>query len=158
MLRRIDRWFSKPDAPPIAPVRIRLCTIWDASKSKTPRSEIVNLADPNRLSDLTRYFWNLCNAEARAVGESADAVNAFRRFVLNICNYRQGSDPCLGSSWLFCAGDESYPEEFPFVFICPTPDPNLSEVEAPPKPEGYTPNIHMFLRQRNNVDLCHCPC
>jgi hypothetical protein len=97
MLRRIDRWFSKPDVPPIAPVRIRLYTLWDAAKIKTPQSEIVNFADPNRLSDLTRSFWNLCNAKARAVGESADAVNAFRRLVLNICNYRQGSASNLSS-------------------------------------------------------------
>ena len=158
MLGTIANWFSKPDDPPIATVRIRLYTIWDSAEIKPPQSEIVNLADSTWLSDLTRYFWNFCYAEAKAVGKSADTVNAFRCFVLNICNYREGSDPCLGSSWLFCAGDESYQDEFPFVFICPTPDPSLSEAGAHAKPDRYTPNIQVYLQRRKNVELRHGPC
>jgi hypothetical protein len=59
--------------------------------------------------------------------------------------------PC--SSWLFHAGDESYPEEFPFLFICPTPDPSLTDEGAPPRPAAYEPNFELFLQRWRNPGL-----
>jgi hypothetical protein len=37
----------------------------------------VDLAAAKQLFDLMRGFWNLCFVEARAVGESAKAIDAF---------------------------------------------------------------------------------
>jgi hypothetical protein len=158
MLRTIARWFSKrrpsgPQGPSVPGFKIRLYVIDDEEEIKPPFSRIVDLADAKQVFDLTRGFWNLCFVEARAVGESADAVGAFRRFITNVCNYRQGAEPRPGSSWLFHAGDESYPAELPFLFLCPTPDPSLTDESVPPRPAGYEPNFELFLQWRRDPNL-----
>src|SRR5262249_19798080 len=132
MLWKIARWFSKrrplwPQGPSVPGYKIRLYLIDDEEEIKPPFSRIVDLSNDKQMFDLTRGFWNLCFVEARAVGESADAVSAFQWFIINYWNYRQGAEPRPGSSWLFHAGDESYPEAFPFLFLCPTPDPSLTD-------------------------------
>src|SRR5262249_13689470 len=127
-------------------LRIRLYTIWDEARVedvKSPASEIEDLDDSKCVFNLNRFFGNGCFLEARAIGESVAAVDAFRRFVMR-GGYDQGPVPRAGTSWLYQSGDESYPEEFPFVFLCLTPDPSLSEVVLPPKPSPYRPNFQPF--------------
>src|SRR5689334_4656120 len=117
--------------------KIRLYTIWDEARLedvRAPTSEIEDLGDSKCVFNLNRLFGNGCILEARAIGESIDAMDAFRQFVRR-GGYNKGSPPYPGSSWLYQTGDESYPEEFPFVFLCRTPDPALSEFLLPPRSE-----------------------
>ena len=134
-------------------LKIRLYTIWDEDRVgdvNPPASQIDDLGDSSCVFNLNRFFGNGCFLEARAIGESVEAVDAFRTYVMR-GGYDQGPAPFPGASWLTQSGDESYPGEFPFVFLCLTPDPALSEIVVPPKPELYRPDFEQFMQRRRRA-------
>jgi hypothetical protein len=156
MLRILPSWFSKPrlselQGSPVIGFKIRLYAICDEAEIQSPTNWIVDIADFKQRRDMLRGIENLCFVEARAVGESTDAVEVFRGLMVGTLGYRQGPDPRPGSSWLFHAGDESYPEEFPFVFLCPIPDPSLTEEGVPPRPTAYEPNFELFVQKQREL-------
>jgi hypothetical protein len=83
-------------------LRIRLYVIADEEEIKPPISWIVNLADNKQVFDLFRGIGNYCFVEARAVGESADAIEVFRGLLTGGGYggvYHRGLAPRPGSSW-----------------------------------------------------------
>jgi hypothetical protein len=125
-------------------LRVRLYTIWyenDLADVKPPCSRVADLAGADgKTSGLFLGFANGCFLEARAIGESPAAIEAFRRLIA-AGGYRPGLPPAPFTAWLYQDGDESFPEECPFVFLAPTPDPSLAEAAVPPKPQPYHPNF-----------------
>src|SRR5579883_326396 len=94
---------------------------WEYS---VPTREVIDLAEPSQVVFLLTMFATGNYAEARVVGETAEAIETFRAFVQR-GGYEPASTPPTQSQ-LYRRGDEVYPQPEAFVFVCPTPDPQVA--------------------------------
>lgn len=100
------------------------CTCW-----------LIDLTDEGEAMTLFVCFGNGNFDEARVVGGSEDTLDYFRN-MMNAGGYQKAEAPSLPGTVLYKDGDGCYPKEFPFVFVCPVPDPELPEW-PPAIPRGY---------------------
>jgi hypothetical protein len=119
------RWMNDPDGtqaqmvsqPAFSdPVMIQASIIPLDSDRET--SCEIDLAFANEYPNLRTTFLNRGCREFRAVGESRFALLTLA-LLLNQCNYRPGSWTKAESAKLFHEGDICFPEQAPFIFICP---------------------------------------
>lgn len=93
---------------------------WD---SNVPTQQVIDLAQLGDFTFLFMMFGAGNYIEARVVGESAEAVEAFCA-LMRRGGYERSSRPSAQSQ-LYRPGDEAYPEPEAFVYVCPKPDPHV---------------------------------
>src|SRR5262245_6849166 len=104
---------------------LRIAFEWIGWESDQPALEVIDLSADMQFHVLFMMFANGNYEEARAVGESEDAIAAFRR-LMAVSGFPRISGPPTGRIRLHRPGDEMYHESATSVSICPAPDPQVA--------------------------------
>ncbi len=104
-----------------------------------PCREVIDLAADMQFHVLLMMFANGNYEEARAVGETEDAIAAFRR-LLAVSGFSRVAGPPPGRTRLHRPGDELYRVSATSVSVCPVPDPQLGRGPASPAEPGAAPD------------------
>ena len=104
---------------------------WGADE---PALEVLDLAADMQFHVLFMMFANGNYLEARAVGESEDAIATFRR-LMAVSGFPRIGVPFSDPSRLHRPGDEVY-DGSAMVLLCPVPDPLLARGAIAAEPDA----------------------